>query len=307
MKRMIVDDTKNLIEMNKVQLTALERGTLPKKIHHYTSIEVLKDYIFLKKSLQLSRLDKVNDLNEGRVSNIDSINNMQIHNTFIGCFQESDDENIPMWCIYARDRSRMFEEGIRHGIRLTLDTEELIKSINSKLFLDSESRIIPAKCTQELLDSNTPFILNTRLIKVNYDDVVVSNDDVIYMSQGEKKTEEESLVHYNAGGQLYGMLNGQLTGTYKKQVWAYENEIRIIVSMIENVYNPNGHINQEINYENIYLPLSEFLLNSCIITVNPFICEDEFNSLTKMLLDEFTWLKSEQIIPSCITSEIRMN
>ena len=306
MKRIICKNIKESMELSKTLIETAESGGLPPLLHHYTCFDVLQNYILKSKSLQLTRLDKVNDLNEGNVSNIDRINNIQRHNTFISCFQDSDDENIPMWCIYARDKNLKFEEGIRKGIRLTLDTHLLRTAVENKVYHDVHENKIPIEMTQELLDAAIPFIMMSRMLKVRYDDDAVSTDDFIYFSHGEKLNEKETLEHFNSGGQLHGILNGKLTGTYKKRVWDYEKEVRIIVTLINNCFSHNGKLSQENFHEKIYISLSDLVLKNCIITINPFVTEEEYTNISRTLLESFDWLTAEQIKPSCITNELRM-
>ena len=100
------------------------------KLSHYTNFDTL-DCILNNKSLRYSRLDSLNDLYEQQISNIDYFRKVELFSTFVSCFS-TDEENIPLWCLYARSRKigLTLSEAIKHGVQIKFNKERLKKRVD---------------------------------------------------------------------------------------------------------------------------------------------------------------------------------
>ena len=84
------------------------------KIHHYTNIETLA-LILKNRTIRFNRLDRVDDLEEGRAE-CSGIKLGQY--IFVSCWTEEAEESIPLWRMYT-------EKGT--GVRISL-TKEMFKT-----------------------------------------------------------------------------------------------------------------------------------------------------------------------------------
>ena len=66
-------------------------------IHHYTSIESLAMILSTRK-IRFNRLDRMDDLEEGRVA----AQGVPLGKyTYVSCWTEEQEESIPLWNMYA--------------------------------------------------------------------------------------------------------------------------------------------------------------------------------------------------------------
>jgi len=281
-------------------------------IHHYTNINILSEYISRNLQIKLSRLDKVNDLTEGYLSNISHINNNAKNNTFVSCFQSDSNESIPMWVLYARKRELKLEEGIKFGVKISFPFVIFSKKIQDAEVIDNTNKKILCcsffndnKLIEKHLCDLKPIIFSKDIIKVKYDNEIANRDLFAYLKRGESKDSNSTIEEINNGAQAYGVTSYKLNGICKYNFWSYENEIRIRVITMHNGYMPTGEIPNQKPYEYLFLQLDQKLFNKMTITFNPFIKLEKFEEWKKKLLTEFDWLKENQIKRSILAEQIR--
>lgn len=79
-------------------MDVMKIDTLPTFLYHYTSIQTLA-IILKNKTLRFSRLDQVNDPNEGCACDIKNSNTL----VFVSCWTAEEKESIPMWRMYTKN------------------------------------------------------------------------------------------------------------------------------------------------------------------------------------------------------------
>ena len=88
---------------------------MPVTINHYTNLDVLS-LILRNRTLRFTRLDQVDDREESNfISNGVNLGPY----TFVSCWSEVKEENIPMWKMYTKGK---------WGVRLSLVKEGLFKT-----------------------------------------------------------------------------------------------------------------------------------------------------------------------------------
>ena len=80
------------------------------RLYHYTTIDALA-LILKNKTIKFSRLDCVDDLEEGRV---ESSGIKLGKHFFASCWTENPEESIPLWKMYSGDS---------YGVRISLDKD----------------------------------------------------------------------------------------------------------------------------------------------------------------------------------------
>ena len=162
----------------------IEKDIYCSSLNHYTNVKIINECILKNFSLKLSRLDKLNDLTEKKLSNINMLNDCSAYNTFVFCFQKDIDESIPMWLIYARERSLLFEEGIKSGAIISFDFDQIKTKISKAKVVDDSELALAEKMTQDLLDREEPFVRIKDFIEVEYDDSLIDTDNFVYFQNG---------------------------------------------------------------------------------------------------------------------------
>ena len=305
-KRTIVNTYKEALDETNKAMKQIKTPIDCETIHHYTNLNILTDCILKNLNIKLSRLDKVNDLTEGVLSNIVHLNNMTKFNTFVSCFQADINESIPMWGLYARDRKLKFEEGIKFGVKISFPYKVFLKHFSDSIVKDGNSKIINTKLTEEYLSKSIPSVFFKDIIKIKYDDELVNKDHFIYLERGEKGDEHSIIERINKGEKLHGLFNQRLSGLYKYNFWSYENEIRIRIITLDNVYDAVQKITGQIPYSFLFLHFKQELFSEMIITINPFINNGNYIKWKDQLLEKYSWLNENQIKKSILTDSIRL-
>jgi hypothetical protein len=164
---------------------------IPEKLYHYTSLHTL-ECILSSKSLMFNRADLVNDRKECLASDFGSF----APYIFLSCWTEREEEDIPLWSIYAKDMS-----GVRIEIPYPIFTIHKIDEIYESIITEDEI---------EDLEKNI-FVLPSK-------DIV---SKVVY-------TDEIEVLYPNivkSIGQYDGFHIKEL-GTKKKRIWEFEKEWR---------------------------------------------------------------------------------
>lgn len=192
-------------------------------IYHYTSIDVLA-LILKNKMLKFSRLDCVDDLEEGRV---ESSGIKLGKHFFVSCWTENPEESIPLWKMYSGDSygvrigldKDMFKRytvssGIYNGLPVIGTVESLmpVEDIFNKKFMPFPT-VAPSS-------TEDPFFYR----KVEYvDDVSKATENIVHIvsKEGNKVDMDMSL--------------GQV-GRFKHKRWSFQEETRFVISFFP--FNP---------------------------------------------------------------------
>lgn len=272
-------------------------------INHYTSFNILKNYIFKNKTLKATRIDLVNDLIEQNMSNLVRVNRDLINSNFITCFCADENESIPMWFIYARSKGNKSSiDPIKEGVRLTFPVDVLKELVNNLNIRNIKNEIIESDISQENVNKKIPLIRNTILFKIIYDDKKANTDLFRYVKGS--KVEKADPFQVNNIPDLGGV-DGHLCGVYKTLPWSYENEVRLRISILSNGYDPFGKKINDYDYKCIFIELSELVMKRIIVTINPFVNECEFSEMKNKLLKNNEWLSEKQIKKSNLMGKLK--
>ena len=170
---------------------------IPPYLYHYTSIETLI-YILKNRTIRFNSLSQVDDLNEGKSEDFDSIGNY----VFISCWTELREESIPFWNMYT-DKMK--------GVRIKLPSD---------LFNNYE---IDFNGKYGVSGSANSIIPQTSIFGRNYWIVPTHNN---FLNQVEYTNEDNKLrpkLRSREGGQDVVTLR---IGTYKATHWAFQSEWR---------------------------------------------------------------------------------
>lgn len=245
------------------------------KIYHYTTIETLA-LILKNKTIRFNRLDKVDDLEEGSVAPM----GIKLgHYAYISCWTESEEENIPLWKMYATGSS---------GIRITFDFEP---------FKDYEIR-----STQEVTIENSPCYWKLPLSEVmnpNYFIFPWFQGDtfyrkVLYVNNVIDQT-KDIITEENGSTNI----SFKKIGSYKHTRWAFQLESRFILIALPKInglsYSSQNfsdwllyaiHNNIKPPFDYYDLPLKDSALSTLEITLTPAatICQ---KIIVQSLINEY--------------------
>lgn len=189
------------------------------KLYHYTTIDALA-LILKNKTLKFSRLDCVDDLEEGRV---ESSGIKLGKHFFVSCWTENPEESIPLWKMYSGDS---------YGVRISLDKDmfkkyivesgtyngiPVIGSIESLLpveeLFNKDYMPFPPTITQLSVDS---FFYR----KIEYvDDVSKATEDIVHIIRKEGNMGDMEIALGDVG-------------RFKHKRWAFQEETRFVISFL---------------------------------------------------------------------------
>ncbi len=190
-----------------------------KYLYHYTNINTLK-LILQSKKIRFNRLDQVDDLEEQTLyTEIDFSKYI-----YVSCWTKKEKESIPQWYMYSNKMK---------GVRLRLpvnffkihNVENYEK--NGRRFTGSLKSIITPDM---LLDDNYqiltyPVDQKGFLREINY----VPNLENIYKNYSSIKIDEEA-EKFNIQ-----IKNIKEFATYKRDDWAFQEEMRFVLTILPNV------------------------------------------------------------------------
>jgi hypothetical protein len=199
------------------------------KLFHYTSLEGLA-YILSSKSIRFSRLDKVNDVDEGASADYDEAHTM----VFASCWTASEDERIELWSLYTNLR------GVRIALpsdmfRISDDEDSGINNIHNR------KRIAWSDLTG---DQKKGLILKRRRAAGSF--LHPQPNTLSYVLPEIWGPER---LRYVDPAELPVRVFDQSTGTYdvselglkKSQVWYFEDEIRFrLMALLPDTAKKHG-------------------------------------------------------------------
>lgn len=192
-------------------------------IHHYTNIESLAMILSTKK-IRFNRLDRVDDLEEGRVE----AQGVPLGKyTYVSCWTEDKEESIPLWKMYTDNgigvrislpqdmfKDYMFLGGLM-GVEVSVDTQHINPAQTQFLWKIPGSEYKGKNYLVIPVESNKPA---TFYYKIQYvDDVMLAT-----------KEQVEKLLNDDID---YNMDLGKV-GIFKHLRWEFEKESRFILRII---------------------------------------------------------------------------
>jgi len=173
----------------------------PKHIFHYTQINSLA-LILANKTIRFTALNSVNDLIEGKSSDMDDLG-MYL---YVSCWTDLDKEHLPLWNMYTPNM---------RGVRIKLPFPIFPIYKKGKFFREED------------LIHETYMILSNR---EPFRRVIYTND--------QNKLRPKLIV--NMGNGFEG-INLDKVGLYKDEIWGFENEIRFFFSIFPKPKTKNIH------------------------------------------------------------------
>lgn len=162
--------------------------------------------ILSTKQLRFTRLDKVDDMEEGNM--ISSGINLS-YNTFVSCWTHAKEENIALWKMYTPDSS---------GIRISIESDNLFESNLIKAGVPNVAYSID--------NSGYSYLTNSQV----YSDYVFLN---LYTQQNVLKPckveyKDNPKEYYNEI--IEGLsISIPKIGIYKRNIWKFQDEFRFIL------------------------------------------------------------------------------
>lgn len=253
-------------------------------IHHYTNLEALA-MILSTRTLKFSRLDCVDDLEEG---NIES-DGLRLGNyMFVSCWTENEEESIPLWKMYG---------GVGIGIRISMDSDMFQDFLISDLELPNGIKLQGSALYKlplnELIRPDyfvLPIFGNDSSMfyrKIEYvDDVDLVTKDIV------KRTMSDD-IHGNVS------ISFADVGKYKHKRWAFQEESRFAITILPG--NPLVGLDAKVVvselfnalYNHSQLPFTSYFLhikpsalNAMTITLNPSVSEPQ-RILVKAICEKY--------------------
>lgn len=163
------------------------------KIFHYTTIESLA-LILSHKTIKFSRLDRVDDLDEGKIK---FRGTPLSHIFFASCWSKDENESIAMWKLYTKD-------GV--GVRIELESETIF-----------ENKI------QCLLENGSKEKIYQDLGNRHYFDTLIITQSLVNYDHNPLAKIQESIMPYKDSNNLeWLMLNSEIVGFTKNISWEFQ-------------------------------------------------------------------------------------
>jgi hypothetical protein len=269
-----------------------------KMLFHYTTLEGLT-YILSSKTIRFSRLDKVNDVDEGASADYDKANTM----VFASCWTSSNVERIDLWSLYSDFR------GVRIGLSSDMFAQWNDLADNQKNALMLERRPAADAAPGSFKFARMYYALGN----------VRGPDEVNYVDSGQLPVRV-----FNPATKKYDLSE---LGLRKTKFWSFERESRFrLVAMLpdmavqldqgrwewaENsprrhvapptdIFTAQGFKNFPVVSEHLYAPLREDALQRLEITLGPS-AEDAHHILISLLCKKYLGY-----LPVIRPSEVRL-
>lgn len=244
------------------------------KLYHYTTVDALA-LILKNKTLKFSRLDCVDDLEEGRV---ESSGIKLGKHFFVSCWTENPEESIPLWKMYSRDS---------YGVRISLDKDMFKKYVvksgtyNGIPVIGSIESLLPA---EELFNKNyMPFPPNITPSSVDS----FFYRKVEYVDDVDKATEDIVKIIPKGGNMVDMNIALGNVGRYKHKRWAFQEETRFVISffpinpiqynpdivstLVMNAYRTGTHV----PFNSYYMHLRDDVFENLEIVLSPMASEGQ--------------------------------
>lgn len=186
------------------------------KIYHYTTIEALVA-ILSNKTIKFSRLDTVDDLDEGR---IEFKGTPLSHIFFASSWSKDKDESISMWKLYTRD-------GI--GVRIGLDSDSLFDNPVEKLISTIMSFEGENNNTVEDTESAIRELIFDAMGGKHYNDTVIIMQDSVNYVTNPLTVVKQAIVPYEPTNNAEGLMFSNRVIAFTKDIsWSFQQEYRFL-------------------------------------------------------------------------------
>ena len=279
-------------------------------IHHYTNIETLA-LILQSKKIRFNRLDRMDDLEEGRVEAQDTKVGKY---TYVSCWTE-DEESIPMWYMYA---------GKEMGVRISLP-QDMFKDYS---FIDGFSGLNVSDILRAIDPDNAPIMLwkipgseykgkNYLIIPVESDKPATFYRRIVYVNDVLSLTKELALMVDNNEEDCYYNFDLGNVGVLKNKRWDFQKESRFILRIIPtdgeiSLCKPKELVaklkealdtEMEPHFNSYDLPLKDDIFDHMIVTLSPSITEGK-RLIVEALLNQYA--PSAKIKESSLSKLVQM-
>lgn len=190
------------------------------RIYHYTTLDSLA-LILKNQTIRFTRLDKVDDLEEGKVQS-----NCVIYgkNAFVSCWMQDSRESLPMWNMYARGSA-----GVRIGLEMDMFVDYPVGDVD---FQDEAGYVLnnPNRTTKLPIEE---------YFKEDYlfYPVLSINDKFFYRKVEYVKDINKAvgeIVQYKESRKIDDLMK---VGTFKHKRWDFQKEYRFVLYAYPS--NPN--------------------------------------------------------------------
>lgn len=215
----------------------------PKYLYHYTSIEGLS-YILSSKQIRFSRLDLLDDLNEGKSK--DPLDWGKYF--FVSCWTEDSEESIPLWNMYTPEM-----KGVRIKLPMDMFKKHILDLNEIPSFLQFADTSIVPKDKNVIVKSYLPY---EKLHGEDY--IVISNcfSDNLWPLKVEYTNDLEKLnkkyIDYDEKRDITTIQYFEIA-KYKKKVWAFQNEWRFRICCLNAVSSKFKDTMLEEDYFNLMM------------------------------------------------------
>ncbi|KZL26270.1 DUF2971 domain-containing protein [Pseudovibrio sp. Ad37] len=233
-------------------------------IYHYTTIQALA-CILEKRTIRLTRLDCLNDPDEGAAVTFDNA----AKQVYCSSWTSLSHDTIPMWRMYSG-----FD-----GVRLGLPAKMF--KIHSDIINVSKEPGYPIKFSS----LNTKITVTTQNSATGetvhaYLDQLLGPDEIHYKLN---TSQTLAVVHANNYGEERDFHNYKKIGLFKAHHWEFENEVRFRLVQNLNTVLPSGiarQVRDDISYAEkaVHIPLKDDILDHAQILLGPN-CKDSPNAI----------------------------
>lgn len=264
-------------------------------IHHYTNIESLA-LILQSKKIRFNRLDRMDDLEEGRV---EAQGIPVAKYTYVSCWTEDDEENIPLWNMYASKEM---------GVRISLP-QDMFKdfSMLGRLVGDEElgAKILSGmpKLTPTVtlkIPASEYFDKKYLILPVHSHDLRSFYGQIFYTDDVQSYTSDACNIIYHENDTFDLEVNWNKVGTCKHTRWSFQNESRFIlriipteqeITLLDAEKSTKWLIHAlskglQPTLEEYYLPLKDDIFNKMVVTLSPSITSGQ-RVIVEALLNQY--------------------
>lgn len=238
------------------------------KIYHYTTIDALA-LILKNKSILFNRQDNVDDLEEGSIK---PMNIKLATYTFISCWTENEEENIPLWKMYTDNGV-----GVRIGLEMDMFKDYTTTSCGYKDACLTGS-LVSKLPIEEMINSNYVITLFTKseqiYRKIEYVQDFVEKTNSLVKMENLRNKEKKLFIDSNN------------IGRYKPKRWSFEEESRFVLNIWPCINNRSlfdtGDLiykslvdGKELSFKHYFLYLKDDIFDDLEIRMSPHIPESK--------------------------------
>ena len=258
--------------------------------YHYTNLDVLS-LILRNRTLRFTRLDQVDDREESNfISNGVNLGPY----TFVSCWSEVKEENIPMWKMYTKGK---------WGVRLSLVKEGLFKTYvddvreHNGVKITKEEPVIslfPPEIRWRQKDFIPPIITEDYDTCNFYRKVKYVDDIKPYADGCVKITSRQDKVALD--------IHTSKVGSYKNKRWAFQEESRFVLFFMpgnilsipysEDYFSEHKRMiydvinNKDLGFSHYDMSLSDSAFDHLVITLSP-LCEPSLRIMVEALCEKY--------------------